>query len=127
MISDQACLVKNAESESCEFAKPSDGEDAFVSVSQREHETYFSGSRGTEELGSEIEDVETWVLDSAASRRMAPNSVPMTNYRECDDVVRVTNGIASLIEGIIGDIIMSFSLTSERSICSFSTSLSFLC
>ena len=38
---------------------------------------------------------------------MTPNPVSMTNYRECDGVVRVANGVALPIEGV-GDILMSF-------------------
>ena len=38
---------------------------------------------------------------------MTPNPVSMTNYREYDGVVRVTNGVALPIEGV-GDILMSF-------------------
>ena len=37
---------------------------------------------------------------------MTPNQVSMTNYRECDGVVRVANGAALPIEGL-GDILMS--------------------
>ena len=38
---------------------------------------------------------------------MTSNPVLMTNYRECDGVVRVANGVALSIEGV-GDILMSF-------------------
>ena len=36
---------------------------------------------------------------------MTPNPVSMTNYRECDGVVRVANGVALPVEGV-GDIFM---------------------
>ena len=38
---------------------------------------------------------------------MTPIPVSMTNYRECDGVVRVANGVALPIEGV-GDILTSF-------------------
>ena len=38
---------------------------------------------------------------------MSPNPVSMTNYRECDGLVRVANRVALPIEGV-GDILMSF-------------------
>ena len=38
---------------------------------------------------------------------MTPNPVPMTNYRGCDGVVHVANGVALPIEGV-GDILTSF-------------------
>ena len=38
---------------------------------------------------------------------MTLNPVSMTNYRECDDIVSVANGVTLSIEGV-GDILMSF-------------------
>ena len=38
---------------------------------------------------------------------MTPNPVSISNYRECDGVVRVTNGVALSIEGV-SDIRASF-------------------
>ena len=81
--------------------------DAFVFVSQEEHEFRIGCLRGTEELDCEIGKIETWIVDSAATRHMTPNPVPRTNYREYDGVVRVSNGVALPIEGV-GDILMSF-------------------
>ena len=81
--------------------------DAFVSISQGEREFRFGCSGGTEGLDCEIGEIETWIVDSAATRHMTPNPVSMTNYRECDGVVRVANGVALPIEGV-GDILMSF-------------------
>ena len=43
---------------------------------------------------------------------MITNPVPMTNYLECDGDVRVAYGITLPIEGV-GDILISFNLTSE--------------
>ena len=83
--------------------------DAFVSVSQGEHEFRFGCSGGTEGFDCESGEVETWIVDSAASRHMASNPVSMTNYRECDGVVRVANDVALPIQGV-GDILMSFQL-----------------
>ena len=51
-ISDQAGLVADA--------------DAFVSVSQEEHEFRFGRSGGTEGLDCEIGVIETWIVDSPA-------------------------------------------------------------
>ena len=51
--------------------------------------------------------METWIVDSAATRHMTPKPVSMTNYRECDDVARVANDFALPIEGV-GNILMSF-------------------
>ena len=56
---------------------------------------------------------------------MTPNPVSMTNYRECNGVVRVANGVALPIEGV-GDILMSFQSDFERLIYSFLISLLFL-
>ena len=67
----------------------------------------FGRSRGTEGLDCQIGEIETWIVDSAATSHMAPNPVSMTNYRECDGVVRVANGVALPTEGV-GDIHMSF-------------------
>ena len=92
-ISDQAGLVADA--------------DAFVSISQGEREFRFGCSGGTEGLDCEIREIETWIVDSAATRHMTPNPVPMTNYRGCDGVVHVANGVALPIEGV-GDILTSF-------------------
>ena len=76
-----------------------------------EHEFRFGCSGGTEGLGCEIGEIETWVVDSTATRHMAPNPVSMTNYRKCDGVVRTANDVANdaalPIEGV-GDILMSF-------------------
>ena len=65
----------------------------------------FGGN--TEGLDCEIREIETSIVDSAATRRMTPNPVSMTNYRECGGVVRVANDVAPPIEGV-GDIHMSF-------------------
>ena len=93
-ISDQVGLVADA--------------DAFVSISQGEREFPFGCSGGTEGLDCEIGEIETWIVDSAATRHMAPNPVSMTNYREeRNGVVRVAIGVALPIEGV-GDILMSF-------------------
>ena len=92
-IPDQTGLVANA--------------DAIVSVSQAEHEFRFGCSRGTERLDCEIGEIETWIVDSAATRHMTPNPVSRTNYRQYDGVVRVANSVALPIEGV-GDILMSF-------------------
>ena len=92
-ISDQVGLVADA--------------DAFVSISQAEREFSFGCSGGTEGLDCEIGEIETWIVDSAATRHMTPNPVSMTNYRDCDGVVRVANGVTLPIEGV-GDILMSF-------------------
>ena len=92
-ISDQAGLVADA--------------DSFVSVPRGKCEFCFGCSGGTEGLDCEIGGIETWIVDSAATRHMTPNPVSMTNYRECDGVVRVTNGVDLPIEGV-GDIRMSF-------------------
>ena len=78
-----------------------------------------------ERLDCEIGEIETWIVDSAATRHMTPNPVSMTNYRECDGVVHVANGVAPPIEGV-GDIPISFNLTLERPIYSFLMSLLFL-
>ena len=93
VISDQADLVAHA--------------DAFVSISQGGHEFRFGCSGGTEGLDCEIGDIETWIVDSAATRHMTPNPVSLTNYCECDGVVRVANGFTLPIEGV-SDILMSF-------------------
>ena len=92
-ISDQASLVADA--------------DAFVSISQGEREFPFGCSGGTDGLDCEIGEIETWIVDSAATRHMTPNPVSMTNYRECDGVVRVANGVAIPIEGV-GDFLIIF-------------------
>ena len=91
-ISDQAGLVADA--------------DAFVSVSQGEREFCFGCSGGTEGLDCEIGEIETWIVDSAATRHMTPNPVSMNNCRECDSIVRVANCVALPIEGV-GDILTS--------------------
>ena len=65
----------------------------------------FGGN--TEGLDCEIGEIETCIVDSAATRQMTPNPVSMTNYSECDGVVCVANGVAPPIEGV-GDIDMSF-------------------
>ena len=94
-ISDQVGLVADA--------------DAFVSIPHGEREFRFGCSGGTEGLDYAIGEIETWIVDSAATRPMTTNPVLMTNYRECDGVVRVANGVALPIEGVVvGDIIMSF-------------------
>ena len=92
-ISDQAGLAADAE--------------AFVSVSQGGREFRFGCSGETEGLDCEIGEIETWIVDSAATRHMTPNPVSMTHYRECDGVVRVANGVALPVEGV-GDILVSF-------------------
>ena len=92
-ISDQAGLVADA--------------DAFVSVSQGERDFRSGCSGRTEGLGCEIGEIVTWIVDSAATRHRTPNPVSMTNYRECDGIVRVANGVALPIEGV-GDILVSF-------------------
>ena len=92
-ISDQTGLVVDA--------------DAFVSVSQGEHKFRFGCSGGTKGLDCEIEQIETWIVGSAATRHMTPNPVSITNYREYDGVVRVANGVALPIEGV-DDILISF-------------------
>ena len=46
VISGEAGLVADVESESCEIAKSNDAEDAFVCVSQGEHEFCFGSLRG---------------------------------------------------------------------------------
>ena len=81
--------------------------DAFVSISQGEHEVRFGCSGGTEGLDCEIGEMETWIVDSAATMHMTPNPFSMTNYRECDGVVRAANGVDLPIEGV-GDILTSF-------------------
>ena len=81
--------------------------DAFVSISQGEREFRFGCSGGTEGLDCEIGEIEIWIVDSAATRHMTPNPVSMTNYRECNGVNRVANGVALPIEGV-GDVLMSF-------------------
>ena len=81
--------------------------DAFVSVSQEEREFRFGCSGGTEGLDCEIGEIDSWIVDSAATRHMTTNPVSMTNYRECDGVVRVANGVALPIESV-DDILMSF-------------------
>ena len=53
-ISDQVGLVVHAKSESYEFAKSNDAEDAFVSVSQEKYVFRFDGSGGTQGLDCEI-------------------------------------------------------------------------
>ena len=58
-------------------------------------------------MNCEVGEIETWIVDSAATRHLTPNPVSMTNYRECDGVVRVATGVALSIEGV-GDILMSF-------------------
>ena len=45
-ISDEVGLAADAESESYDFAKKNDPEDAFISVFQGEHEFRFGGSGG---------------------------------------------------------------------------------
>ena len=80
---------------------------AFVSVSQGEREFRFGCSGGPEGLDCEIGEIETWMIGSAAARHMTPNPVSMSNYRECDGVVRHANSVALPIEGV-GDILMSF-------------------
>ena len=97
----------DAESESCEFAKSHDAEKAFVSILQVGHGFRSCGWGGTEGLDCEIGGIETWVVDSAAARHTTPNSVLMTNYRECDSVVRVTNGVSLPMESV-GGIFMCF-------------------
>ena len=100
----------DAESELCEFTKSNDAGDAFVSVSQGEHEFRFGcsgGTEGTEGFDCETGEIETWIVDSNATSHITPNQVSMTNYRERDVVVRVANGVALPIEGV-GDILMSF-------------------
>ena len=47
------------------------------------------------------------LVDSAVTRHMTPNLVSMTNYRECDGIVRVANGVAVPIEGV-DDILINF-------------------
>ena len=81
--------------------------DAFVSISQGEREFRFGCSWGTGGLDCEIGEIETWIVDSAATMHMTSNPVSMTYYCECNGVVRVANGVALLIEGA-GDILMSF-------------------
>ena len=61
VISDQAGLVADA--------------DAFVSVFQGEHEFGFGCSGGMKGLDCEIGEIETWIVDSAATRHMTPNTV----------------------------------------------------
>ena len=92
-ISGQAGLVADAESESCELAKSNDVEHPFASVSQGEHFS-FGCSRGTVRLDCEIGEIETWIVDSAATTHLSPNPVSMRNYRKCDGVIRVANGVA---------------------------------
>ena len=92
-ISDQVGLVADA--------------DAFFSISQEEREFRSGYSGGTEGLDCEIGEIETWIVDSAATRHKTPNPVSMINYRECDGVVRVANGVALPIEGV-DDILMNF-------------------
>ena len=53
-VSDQAGLVADAESESYKLVKSNDAEDAFVAVSQGEHEFRFGCSGRTEGLSCEI-------------------------------------------------------------------------
>ena len=106
-ISGQEGLVADADSESCELAKSNDAEDAFVSVSYGEHGFGFGCLGGTVRLDCEIEGIETWIIDSAATRHMSPNSVSMRNYRKCDGVIRVANGVALPIKGV-DDTVMSF-------------------
>ena len=93
-ISDQAGLV-------------ADTDDASVSVSQGEHEFRLGCSGGTEGLDCEIGERETWIVDSAATKHMIPNPVSISNYRECNGVVRVANGVALPIEGV-DDVLMNF-------------------
>ena len=56
---------------------------------------------------------------------MTLNPFSMTNYRDCDSVLRVTNDASLPGEGV-GYMLKSSSLLSERSIGSFSKSLSFV-
>ena len=60
-ISDQAGLVANA--------------DVFISISLGEREFRFGCSEGTEGLSCEIEEMGTWIVDSAATRHTTPNPV----------------------------------------------------
>ena len=107
-ISGQAGLVGDAESKSFEVAKSNNAEDAFVSVSQGEREFRFGCSGGTVRVNCEIGEIETWIVDGAATRNnMGPNPVSITNYRKCDCVTRVANGVGLPIEGV-NDTLMSF-------------------
>ena len=94
VISDQTGLVVDAEIELCEFAKSDDGKDAFISVSRGEHVFCFGGSGGTEGFNCDSMEIEAWFVGNAATRHMAQNGVSETNYRECDGLVRVANGVA---------------------------------
>ena len=51
-----------------------DAENDFVSVTQRKHAFCFGPSGGTERLGCETREMETWIVDSAATRHMDPES-----------------------------------------------------
>ena len=96
VVSDQTGLVvDDAEIELCEFAKSDDCKDAFFSVVSRgEHVFCFSGSGGTEGFNCDSMEIEAWFVGNAATRHIAPNGVSETNYRECDGLVRVANGVA---------------------------------
>ena len=86
-LSDQAGLVADAET---------------VGVS-------FWWFEGTERLDWEIRMIETWIVDSAATRRITPNPLLSTSYRECDGVVRGADGVALPIESAC-NILRSFQL-----------------
>ena len=87
-------------------AKSKYAEDAFISVSFGEYVFRFGYWGETEGLDCDIREIETWIVDSAATRHMIPNPTSMTNYCECDGVVSVANGAAFPFEGG-GDILMS--------------------
>ena len=74
-ISDQGGLVVDAKSESGEFAKSNDAESAFVSVSQGGYGFRSCGRGGTEGLACDNRRIETWIVDSAATRHTTPNPV----------------------------------------------------
>ena len=70
-IYNRADLVPDVQSESCEFAKSNDANDAFVSVSQGEYEFRCGDSGVTEGLSCcEVEEIETWNVDGTTTRHI---------------------------------------------------------
>ena len=89
----------------CEYLPSQYVLDAFFSVSGGKLFDPDSGIR--EGIGCEVGELESWISDDGASRRMTSTHDLMVNYRECSRIVRTAGGDVLPIEGV-GDILLRF-------------------